>query len=146
MKCGPKARRAEFVVMAGEEAKSACKTCAADFGAFYDLGSTVEDIKKEIAKKERVEAVVASLGLKRVVRQPQETAISPRPGVVLCDVEDIELEGDYVMIDSVSVTCRRCQNTKEAFGRSEDSVTSCLVRMRTEGCPLDENNRYEVGS
>lgn len=60
---------------------------------------------------------------------------------VPCEVEEIELEGDYTSIPSVSATCTRCGHTTESYGTSEDSVKRCLALMREE-CPRKENNFY----
>lgn len=60
---------------------------------------------------------------------------------VTCQVEEIELEGDYEMIASVCVTCDRCGHEAEAYGTSGRSIRRCLVMLREE-CPEDESNYY----
>lgn len=58
-----------------------------------------------------------------------------------CSVDEIELEGDYGTVDSVQVTCSRCQHETESFGTSEESIRRCLAFLREE-CPYKENNYY----
>lgn len=62
---------------------------------------------------------------------------------IVCDVEEIELESEETGqdIDSVCVTCSRCDYSTESYGTSEASVKRCLVLLR-EGCPKGENNFY----
>jgi hypothetical protein len=60
-----------------------------------------------------------------------------------CEVEEIELEGDYGPVPGVCVTCTRCDHQVEAFGASARSVRYCLVVLREE-CPNDESNYYEA--
>jgi hypothetical protein len=69
--------------------------------------------------------------------------------VVECDIEEIELDGDYktsddetVSIPSIRATCQACGHVTESYGTGHRSVTRCLVLMR-EGCPRGQNNRYE---
>jgi len=58
-----------------------------------------------------------------------------------CEVDYIELEGDYGPVDSVCVTCSRCGHSTESFGTGEASVNRCLALLREE-CPEGENNFY----
>lgn len=60
---------------------------------------------------------------------------------VPCEVEEVELEGDYGTVDGVMATCSRCGHTTESFGTSERSVKRCLVLMREE-CESEESNFY----
>jgi hypothetical protein len=60
---------------------------------------------------------------------------------VECDIEEVELEGDYGPVDGVCATCSRCDHQTESFGTSEASVRRCLVLMREE-CPFSEDNFY----
>lgn len=60
---------------------------------------------------------------------------------VTCTIEEIELDGDYGTIPSVSATCSRCQHSTESFGTEEASITRCLVLLREE-CPNNEHNFY----
>lgn len=70
---------------------------------------------------------------------------------VHCEIEEIELEGDYtdhldnpVLIASVCARCSRCGHETESYGTSAASVRRCLVLMREE-CPEDEGNWYLAG-
>jgi hypothetical protein len=67
---------------------------------------------------------------------------------VRCEVEEIELDGDYetadglaVSIPSVCARCLRCGHETESYGDSDASVRRCLVLMREE-CPRGERNFY----
>jgi hypothetical protein len=60
---------------------------------------------------------------------------------VKCDVNEVELEGDYDLVESVSATCGRCGHTTESYGTSDASVRRCLVMLREE-CPRGERNFY----
>lgn len=60
---------------------------------------------------------------------------------VKCDVEYIDLDGDYGPVAGVRVTCSRCSAEEESFGSSEASVIRCMVLLR-EGCPKREKNFY----
>jgi hypothetical protein len=61
---------------------------------------------------------------------------------VTCSVEETTLENDDgIEVDSVCVTCSRCDHATESFGTSEASVKRCLVLLREE-CPNGENNFY----
>lgn len=59
-----------------------------------------------------------------------------------CDVNEIELDGDFGTIPSVCATCRRCGHETESYGTHEDSIRRCLVLMREE-CPKLEHNWYQ---
>lgn len=63
---------------------------------------------------------------------------------VKCDVEEIDMDGDYATVEGVQATCSRCGHQTQAFGTSGRSVRSCLVRMREE-CPKGESNFYQAG-
>jgi hypothetical protein len=60
---------------------------------------------------------------------------------VRCEIEEVELDGDYSMVDGVCATCSRCGHETESFGTSAASVRRCLVLMREE-CPEGESNYY----
>jgi hypothetical protein len=60
---------------------------------------------------------------------------------VECDVEEIELEGEFTTVPGVQATCRRCGAETESFGTSERSVRRCFVLLR-EQCPRGEDNYY----
>jgi hypothetical protein len=67
---------------------------------------------------------------------------------VRCEVENVELEGDFetsdgmlVLVPSVQARCLRCGHETESYGDSEASVRRCLVLMREE-CPRGERNFY----
>lgn len=63
---------------------------------------------------------------------------------VRCTVEEIELDSDHSdAIESVRVTCSRCEHETESYGRSDTSVRRCAALMRQE-CPLGENNFYSA--
>jgi hypothetical protein len=62
---------------------------------------------------------------------------------VECEVEEIELDGDYSKVLGVQVTCSRCGHTTESFGTGPASVRRCLALLREE-CPRDEDNFYFV--
>lgn len=61
---------------------------------------------------------------------------------VSCEVLEIELEGDYGMIDSVEVVCGRCGHFTQSFGTGPASIRRCLALLREE-CPKKERNFYE---
>lgn len=58
-----------------------------------------------------------------------------------CDVDLVELEGDYTTLEGVSATCSRCGHETESFGTSVASVRRCLAVLRRE-CPRGEHNYY----
>jgi hypothetical protein len=60
---------------------------------------------------------------------------------VLCEVVEVELEGDYTEVDGVMATCSRCGHETESFGTSDASVRRCLALLREE-CPRGEHNFY----
>jgi hypothetical protein len=62
---------------------------------------------------------------------------------VRCTVNEIELEGDYGMVDSVEVVCSRCGHFTESFGTGQASIRRCLALLREE-CPKKERNFYEA--
>lgn len=58
-----------------------------------------------------------------------------------CNVDEVELEGDYGPVEGVTVTCSRCHHSTESFGTSDASVKRCLALLREE-CPKNERNFY----
>ena len=64
---------------------------------------------------------------------------------VRCSVDEVELEGDYGLVDGVSVSCTRCGHETESFGTRDVSVRRCLALMREE-CPNRESNYYITDS
>jgi len=56
-------------------------------------------------------------------------------------VSYIELDGDYAPIESVELTCSKCDHSEEAYGTSENSILRCAAQMR-ENCPRGERNFY----
>jgi len=60
---------------------------------------------------------------------------------VKCEIEEIEIEGDYAMMDGVMATCSRCEHTTESAGTGPNSITRCLALLREE-CPRRERNFY----
>ena len=61
---------------------------------------------------------------------------------VNCEVEECELENESGrMIESVRVTCSRCDHQTESFGTSERSIMRCLLLLKEE-CPNNEDNYY----
>jgi hypothetical protein len=69
---------------------------------------------------------------------------------VSANLEYIELESDEedryddpIIIESVRLTCNRCNHSVECFGTSEKSIKRCAALLR-EDCPHGENNFYTV--
>ncbi len=61
---------------------------------------------------------------------------------VKCESEEIELDGDGEdLVESICVSCTRCQHAVEVFGRSDRSIRRGLVMLREE-CPNGEQNFY----
>jgi hypothetical protein len=60
---------------------------------------------------------------------------------VSCSVEEVELHGDYGLVNGVEATCSRCDHQTQSFGTSAASIRRCMVVMREE-CPKDEQNFY----
>jgi hypothetical protein len=61
---------------------------------------------------------------------------------VECEVEEITLENDEGHdVDSVRVTCGRCDDSADAYGTSGRSIRRCLVALR-DGCLRGESNFY----
>ena len=60
---------------------------------------------------------------------------------IRCEVEEVELDGDYGTVAGVRAICSRCDHEVEAFRTSDASIRSCLVRMREE-CPRGQSNFY----
>jgi hypothetical protein len=63
---------------------------------------------------------------------------------VRCEVEDIDIEGDYGDVPGVCVRCTRCQHAVEVYGTSGASIRRGLATLREE-CPGDEDNFYVAG-
>lgn len=61
-----------------------------------------------------------------------KTNTSAMTAGVKCHVEGVELDGDYGLVDSTRVTCRRCGRVAEAFGTSGSSVRRCFVMLGKE--------------
>jgi ribosomal protein S27E len=58
------------------------------------------------------------------------------------EVEEVQIEtDDGRLVDSVKVTCSRCQHEVEVFGTSDASVKRGCVMLREE-CPRGERNFY----
>ena len=61
---------------------------------------------------------------------------------VPCLIEQVTLLNDNdIEVDSIQVTCSRCDHTTESFGTGTASVKRCLALLREE-CPNCENNYY----
>lgn len=60
---------------------------------------------------------------------------------VRCEIEEVELDGDYGSVDGVQATCGRCGHCTESFGTGDASVRRCLTLLREE-CPQGESNFY----
>ena len=61
---------------------------------------------------------------------------------ISCSVDFITLEGDNGYdVDSVQVTCSKCDHVTESFGVGIPSINRCLVLL-SEECPCDERNFY----
>ena len=60
-------------------------------------------------------------------------------------IEETELQGDDGnSIPSVSVTCKRCGHSEEAYGSEDSSIKRCAVQLR-ENCPRGERKFYTTG-
>jgi hypothetical protein len=62
---------------------------------------------------------------------------------VTADATEIELEGDYGMVDGLEVTCAKCGHTVEVYGAHQRSAKRGGV-MLSEECPRGERNFYVV--
>lgn len=60
---------------------------------------------------------------------------------VECDIEEVDMEGDYGLVDGVIATCSRCGHQTESYGVGDGSRRRCMVIMSNE-CPEDESNFY----
>ena len=58
-------------------------------------------------------------------------------------IEEIELQGDYSLVDSVRATCDESGHETESFGTSEQSVARCQVLMKQE-CPDHPGVWHEI--
>ena len=63
---------------------------------------------------------------------------------VYCEIEEVELDGDYTTVEGVEAPCQRCLHTTESYGTDEPSIRRCLALMREE-CPRKESNFYIEG-
>ena len=61
---------------------------------------------------------------------------------IFVEVEEIEMQGDFKMIDGIEVTCTECNHKVECFGRSDRSVMRACTMLRDE-CPRGESNFYK---
>lgn len=53
---------------------------------------------------------------------------------ILCELDYITLKNDFgKSIDSVKVTCGKCQHSEESFGDTKRSINRCL-RLLHDGC------------
>jgi hypothetical protein len=84
---------------------------------------------------------------RRELREQSGTILGGLEGnmKIHCEVEEIELEGDYGDVPSVQATCSDCGHETTSFGTSDASVRRCLVVMREE-CPKRRSNLYVSGS
>ncbi len=64
---------------------------------------------------------------------------------IVCEVEEVELDGDHAAVDGLCVTCSRCGHEAEVYGTSDRSLRRAFVMLREE-CPLGEGNYYTGGS
>jgi len=60
---------------------------------------------------------------------------------IACDVQEVEMEGDYGIVAGVRVTCRKCGHETESYGTDERSIRRCLALMNEE-CECGEDNFY----
>jgi len=60
---------------------------------------------------------------------------------VKCEVEEIDMDGDYATVPGVCLKCGRCDHEVEVYGTSGASVRRGLVMLREE-CPNNESNFY----
>jgi hypothetical protein len=60
---------------------------------------------------------------------------------VACDIDYVELDGDFGAVEGVCATCRRCEHETESYGTSDASIRRCLALLGDE-CPKDETNCY----
>lgn len=60
---------------------------------------------------------------------------------VACNLDHVDLDGDYAAVEGVRATCCRCGHDTESYGTSEASVRRCLAMLRDE-CPNGEGNYY----
>lgn len=63
--------------------------------------------------------------------------------MIECEIDLIELDGDFDTIPSVCVTCSRCGHETKSYGQHERSVRRCLALLHDE-CPNREANYYYV--
>lgn len=60
---------------------------------------------------------------------------------VNCEVDEIEMEGDYAPVAGLCVRCGKCGHEAEVYGTSGRSLRRGLIMLREE-CPEGENNFY----
>lgn len=60
---------------------------------------------------------------------------------VECEIEEVELDGDYATVPGLCVACSRCGHEVEVYGTSARSIRRALVMLREE-CPEGESNFY----
>jgi len=61
---------------------------------------------------------------------------------IQCQIDQIELDGDYGSVMSVQATCSKCGHSTKSYGTGQSSINRCLALLN-EGCPSGENNLYE---
>lgn len=62
---------------------------------------------------------------------------------VTADVDYADVDGDYGVVEGLSVTCSRCGHCVEVGGTENASALRGAVMLREE-CPRGENNFYVV--
>lgn len=60
---------------------------------------------------------------------------------VVCEINEVEIEGDHRVVDGVEATCSKCGHTTMSFGTGVASVRRCLALLHS-GCPGGESNYY----
>lgn len=60
---------------------------------------------------------------------------------VCADIDYVDLEGDYGVLEGVTATCSRCGHEMASFGTGDASVRRCFVLLH-ETCAREENNFY----
>lgn len=61
---------------------------------------------------------------------------------VSCEIEEIEIENENgIDVESINVTCTRCEHSVKCYGRSDRSVRRAMA-MLAEQCPEGEHNFY----
>lgn len=57
--------------------------------------------------------------------------------------ETVEIDGDYVSVEGIRLTCERCGHEVEVYGTEERSLLRAAVMLKEE-CPKGERNYYVV--